>query len=58
MPLDSPSFKDRSILRSFDVAFLVAVLGEAGKHARAAVGVASLPFGVAVEIDAVFEIRL
>jgi len=28
LPLDSPSFKDRSILRSFDVAFLVAVLGE------------------------------
>jgi enamine deaminase RidA (YjgF/YER057c/UK114 family) len=30
--------------------------GEAGVHARSAVGVASLPFGVAVEIDGVFEI--
>ena len=37
--------------------FVVDVLGEAGKHARAAVGVASLPFGVAVEIDAIFEIK-
>jgi enamine deaminase RidA (YjgF/YER057c/UK114 family) len=32
------------------------VLGEAGKHARFAVGAPSLPLGVAVEIDAIFEI--
>jgi enamine deaminase RidA (YjgF/YER057c/UK114 family) len=36
---------------------IVAVLGDAGKHARAAVGVSSLPFGVAVEIEATFELR-
>jgi enamine deaminase RidA (YjgF/YER057c/UK114 family) len=35
---------------------VVAVFGDAGKHARAAVGVAELPFGVAVEVDAIFEI--
>ncbi len=35
----------------------VAVFGDAGKHARAAVGVGSLPRGVAVEVDAVFEIK-
>lgn len=35
---------------------LVAVLGEAGRHARAAVGMASLPLNAAVEIDAVIEI--
>ena len=34
----------------------VAVLGDAGKHARAAVGAPSLPRGVATEVDAVFEI--
>jgi enamine deaminase RidA (YjgF/YER057c/UK114 family) len=33
-----------------------AVLGEKGKHARAAVGVAQLPLGAAVEIEATFEI--
>lgn len=33
------------------------IFGEAGRHARAAVGVASLPLGVAVEIDGLFEIR-
>lgn len=36
--------------------FLVSVLGEAGRHARSAVSAASLPLGVAVEIEAVFEI--
>lgn len=34
----------------------VEVLGDAGRHSRVAVGVASLPGGVAVEIDAVFEV--
>jgi len=37
--------------------FLVEVLGDAGRHARAAVGVASLPLGVAVEIEGVFQVR-
>ncbi|MBC8269092.1 MAG: RidA family protein [Rhodospirillaceae bacterium] len=32
------------------------VLGDAGKHARFAVGAPSLPLGVAVEVDGVFEI--
>ncbi len=36
---------------------MVAVLGDAGRHARFAVGASSLPMNVAVEIDAVFEIR-
>jgi enamine deaminase RidA (YjgF/YER057c/UK114 family) len=33
-----------------------AALGERGRHSRCALGVASLPFGVAVEIDAVVEV--
>ncbi len=32
------------------------LLGEKGRHARSAVGVAALPLGVAVEIDAIIEI--
>lgn len=36
---------------------MVAVLGEAGRHARSAVSAVSLPRGVAVEIEAIFEIR-
>ena len=36
---------------------MVAVLGEAGRHARSAVSAVSLPRGVAVEIEAIFEVR-
>jgi len=35
---------------------IAAVFGEKGAHARAAVGVGSLPLGVAVEIEGIFEI--
>jgi enamine deaminase RidA (YjgF/YER057c/UK114 family) len=35
---------------------MVEIFGEAGRHARAAVGVNVLPLGAAVEIDAVFEV--
>ena len=36
---------------------IVTVFGEIGKHTRAAVSTNSLPLGVAVEVDAVFEIN-
>lgn len=36
---------------------MVEALGDAGKHARAAVGSGSLPRGVCVEVDAIFEIN-
>ncbi|WP_113911115.1 RidA family protein [Roseovarius dicentrarchi] len=36
--------------------FLAEALGDAGKHARAAVSAASLPLGVAVEIEGIFQI--
>jgi enamine deaminase RidA (YjgF/YER057c/UK114 family) len=37
--------------------FLVEALGDQGRHARSAVSAASLPLGVAVEIEAVFAIK-
>lgn len=37
--------------------FMVEALGDKGRHARSAVSAASLPFGVAVEIEAIFEIE-
>ena len=37
--------------------FLVAVLGDRGRHARSAVSAVSLPLGVAVEIEAIFQVR-
>ena len=36
---------------------LVEVLGEAGRHARCAVGLATLPNGMAVEVESVVEVR-
>ena len=36
---------------------MVQLLGDAGRHARTAVGVNVLPGNVAVEIDAIFEVR-
>jgi enamine deaminase RidA (YjgF/YER057c/UK114 family) len=36
--------------------FIVQVMGDSGKHARAAVGAPSLPRGVAVEVEGFFEI--
>lgn len=37
---------------------MVEVLGEAGKHARVAYGVSSLPLGVAVEVAGIFELDI
>ena len=36
---------------------MISAFGESGRHARAAVGTSGLPFGVAVEIEATFEIK-
>ncbi len=36
---------------------MAAVFGEAGKHARSAVGVPALPLGAAVEVDAIVAVR-
>ena len=38
------------------VDLMVEVFGPKGRHARAAVSVPALPRGVAVEVDAIFEI--
>lgn len=37
--------------------FLVEALGDAGRHSRSAVSAASLPFGVAVEIEGIFQVK-
>lgn len=48
---DQPKVADGCSLLMADV------FGEAGRHARSAVGVPSLPLGVAVEVDAVVAVR-
>ncbi|WP_225026297.1 RidA family protein [Xinfangfangia pollutisoli] len=53
----APDFTDQPKVINGASDFLVAALGDAGRHARSAVSAGSLPLGVAVEIDAIFEIR-
>ena len=36
---------------------IASIFGEAGMHTRAAVSINSLPLGVAVEVDAIFELK-
>ncbi|MDH2326691.1 RidA family protein [Cereibacter sp. SYSU M97828] len=52
----TPDFTDQPKVINGASDFLVEVLGDKGRHARSAVSAASLPFGVAVEIEAIFEI--
>ncbi len=52
----TPDFTDAPQVINGASDLIVEIFGDAGKHARFAVAVASLPRGVAVEIDAVVEI--
>ena len=52
----APDFTDQPRVVNGASDLLVEVFGDAGRHARSAVGVAGLPAGVAVEVEAVFEI--
>lgn len=51
------SFTDHPKVANGASDLVAEVFGDAGKHSRAAVGSGSLPFGVSVEVDAIFEIK-
>ena len=53
----SSSFTDHPKVINGASDLMIQVFGDKGRHARAAVGVASLPRGVAVEVDAIFRVR-
>lgn len=53
----APDFTDQPKVANGASELMVAVFGEAGKHARSAVGVPCLPLGVAVEVDAIVAVR-
>lgn len=53
----TPDFTDQPKVINGASDFLVEALGDAGRHSRSAVSAASLPFGVAVEIEGIFEIK-
>ena len=52
-----PDFKDHPKVINGASDLMVEVFGDAGRHARAAVGCYSLPRNVPVEIDAIFEVN-
>ena len=52
----TPEFTEHHLVANGGSNLIVGVLGDKGKHARAAFGVAALPFGAAVEIEAVVEV--
>lgn len=52
----APDFTEQHLVANGASDLLVAILGDAGKHARSAVGVASLPLNAAVEIEAIIEV--
>jgi len=52
----TPDFVEQHLVINGASNLLVNALGEPGKHARAAVGMAALPLNAAVEIDAIVEI--
>lgn len=54
----APDFTDHPKVINGASQLLLDVFGDAGKHARVAVGVAALPAGVPVEVEFVFEVAL
>jgi enamine deaminase RidA (YjgF/YER057c/UK114 family) len=52
-----PGFADQPKVANGASDLLVEIFGDAGRHARAAVGVIALPLGATVEVDMVVEVR-
>ncbi len=53
----TPEFTEQHLVANGASNLIVGVLGDKGKHARAAFGVAALPLGAAVEVEAVVEVE-
>lgn len=53
----TPEFTDHPKVANGASDLMVAVFGDIGRHSRSAVGVAALPLGVAVEIDAIIAVH-
>ena len=52
----TPDFTEQHLVANGASDLLATVLGERGRHARAAVGTASLPLGAPVEVEAIVEL--
>jgi enamine deaminase RidA (YjgF/YER057c/UK114 family) len=56
MVASTPDYYEQHLVANGASNLLASVLGDAGKHSRVAVGMASLPLNAAVEIDAIMEV--
>jgi len=52
----APEFYEQHLVANGGSNLIIGVLGDKGKHARSAIGVAALPRGAAVEIEAIVEV--
>jgi enamine deaminase RidA (YjgF/YER057c/UK114 family) len=52
----APDFAEQHLVANGGSNLLIGVLGDKGKHSRSAIGVAGLPRGAAVEIEAIVEV--
>ena len=52
----APDFYEQHLVANGGSNLIIGVLGDKGKHARSAIGVAALPRGAAVEIEAIVEV--
>lgn len=53
----TPDFAEQHLVANGASNLIVGVLGDRGKHARSAVGMASLPLGAAVEVEGIIEVE-
>lgn len=53
----TPEFAEHHLVANGASNLIVGVLGEAGRHARSAIGMAALPLGAAVEVEGIIEVE-
>jgi enamine deaminase RidA (YjgF/YER057c/UK114 family) len=53
----TPEFNEQHLVANGASNLIVGVLGDKGKHARSAIGMASLPLGAAVEVEGIVELE-
>ena len=54
----TPEFNEHTAVMNGASDLIVEILGDAGRHTRFAVGCASLPYDLSVEIEGIFEVSL
>jgi enamine deaminase RidA (YjgF/YER057c/UK114 family) len=53
----TPDFAEHHLVANGASNLIVGVLGDKGKHARSAIGMAALPLGAAVEVEGIVEVE-